>query len=92
MFSRTQAEHAKHLDTVLSLLGSGGISLKLKKCSFFQPKVQYLGHVISTGKLSVAHTTAKSFKTFAFPRTLTQVRLFLGRATSIAASLRASRR
>ena len=33
VFSRTYAEHARHLDTVLSLLGSAGIYLKLKKCS-----------------------------------------------------------
>ena len=31
VFSRTHVEHAKHLDTVLSLLRSAGISLKLKK-------------------------------------------------------------
>ncbi|CDF34348.1 unnamed protein product [Chondrus crispus] len=66
------------LDTVLSLLRSSSISLKLKKCSFFRPKVHYLGHVISPGKLSVADTAADAFKTFKFPRTLTQVRSFFG--------------
>ena len=78
VFSRTYGEHARHLDTILSLLWSSGISLKLKKRSFFQPKVHYLGHVISPGKLSVADMVADAFKTFTFPRTLTQVRLFLG--------------
>ena len=78
VLSRSHGEHAKHLDTVLSLLRSAGISLKLKKCSFFQPKVHYLGHVISPGKLSVAEAAADAFKTFTFPRTLTQVRSFLG--------------
>ena len=78
MFSRTHGEHASHLDTVLSLVRSSGISLKLKKCSLFQPKVHYLGHVISPGKLSVADTAADAFKTFTFPGTLTQVPSFLG--------------
>ena len=59
-------------------LARNGISLKLKKCSFFRPKVHCLGHVISPGKLSVADTAADAFKTFTFPRTLTQVRSFLG--------------
>ncbi|CDF38508.1 unnamed protein product [Chondrus crispus] len=45
---------------------------------FFQPRVHYLGHVISPGKLSVAETAADAFKTFTFSRTLTQVRSFLG--------------
>ena len=78
VFSRTQEEHAAQLCTVLSLLRSAGISLKLKKCSFFQPKVHYLRHVISPGKLSVAEEAADAFKTFTFPRKLTQVRSFLG--------------
>ena len=78
VFSRTHGEHAKHLDTVLSLLRSAGISFKLKKCSFFQPEVHYLGPVISPGKLGMAEAAADAFKTFTFPRTLTQVRSFLG--------------
>ena len=78
VFSRTHEEHADHLDTVFSLLRTAGVSLKLKKCSFFQPKVHYLGHVISPGKLSVTDTAADAFKTFTFPRTLTQGRSFLG--------------
>ena len=78
VFSRIDAEHARHLDTVLSLLRSAGISLKLKKCSFFRPKVHYLGHVISPGKLRVADTAADAFQTFTFPRSLTQVRSFVG--------------
>ena len=61
-----------------SLLRSAGISLKPKKCSLFQPKIHYLGHVISPGKLSAADTAGDAFKTFTIPRTLTQVRSFLG--------------
>ena len=77
VFKRTHAEHAKHLDAVLGLLKSAGISLKLNKCSFFQPGVQSPGHVISPGKLSLAEAAADAFKTLTFPRTLTQVRSLL---------------
>ena len=78
VFARTHGEHAKHLHTVLSLLQSAGISLKLKKCSFIQLKVHYLGHLISPDKLSVAEAAADAFKTFTFTRKLTLVRSFLG--------------
>ena len=78
VFSRTHEEHGKHLGIVLSLLKSAGISLKLKRCSFFQPEVHYLGHVISPGKLTFAEAVVDAVKTFKFPRTLTQVRSFLG--------------
>ena len=77
VFLRTDEEHAWHLDTLLSLLRSAGISIKLKKCSFFPLMVHYLKHVVSSGKLSVAEAAADAFKTFTFPRTLTQVRSFL---------------
>ena len=78
VFSRTHEEHAEHLDTVLGMLRTAGISLTPKKCSFFRPNVHYLGHVISPRKLSVADTAAEAFKTFTIPRTFTQVRSFLG--------------
>ena len=39
VFLRTHAEHVNHLDAVLRLLRSAGISLKLNKCRFFQPRV-----------------------------------------------------
>ena len=78
VFSRTHAEHARHLDNFLSLLRGADISLKLKKCSFFRLKVHYLGHVISPGMLSVAEAAADAFKTFTFQRTLKQLRSFVG--------------
>ena len=77
VFSRMHGKHAKYLDSVLSLLQSLGISLKLNKCSFFQPKVHYLGHVISLGKHSIAEAAADAFKKFNFPRRLTRVRSFV---------------
>lgn len=61
VFSRTLEEHFKHLDAVLSLLRSAGISSKLRTCEFFQRKVRFLGHVISPGKLRVAAEAAFSF-------------------------------
>ena len=76
--SRTHEEHAEHLDTVLSLLRTTGISLKLKVCNFLRPKVHYLRHVISPGKCNMADMAADAFKTFTFPRMLTEVRSFLG--------------
>lgn len=78
IFSRSYAEHVKQLDQVLTLMGSAGISLKLKKCDFFKPSVSYLGHVIAPGKLSVAEDTAAASAKCTFLRTLTQVRSFLG--------------
>ena len=78
VFSKDQETHLDHLDTVLSLLRNAGVSLKLKKCFFFRPKVDYLGHVILPGKLSVARDRSAAFEKCLFPQTLIQLRSFLG--------------
>ena len=69
-----------HVDQVLSLLRAAGVTLKLTKCSFFQPRVDYLGHVITPGKLHVAARNKEAFRTATFPRDKTQCRSFLGAA------------
>ena len=56
---------------MLTLLRNAGVSLKLKKCHFFQPRVNYLGNVVLPGKLKGATDTAAAFKEFIFPQTLT---------------------
>ena len=43
---KTQEEHLKNLDLVLSRLEEEGLSLKREKCSFMLSRVEYLGHVI----------------------------------------------
>ena len=80
VFSRSAEQNVRDVDKVLSLLRAAGVTLKLKKCFWFQNRVDYLGHVITPGKLSVATENADAFKTAVFPKTLTQLRSFLGAA------------
>ena len=47
MFSKNEEEHAEHLAVVLRLLREHHLYAKHIKCSFFQTKVHYLGHVLS---------------------------------------------
>jgi Reverse transcriptase (RNA-dependent DNA polymerase) len=53
VFSLSIESHVEDLDKVLSLLRDAGVSLRLDKCHFFRRRVNYLGHVIEPGKLSV---------------------------------------
>ena len=80
VFSRNAETHLRHVDEVLRLLRRTVVTLKLLKCSLFQPKVEYLGHAITPGKLSVAVDNSKAFAKAVFPRTITQIRSFLGAA------------
>jgi hypothetical protein len=47
IYSWTMGEHAEHLHMVLQCLRENKLYGKLSKCSFYQSKVHYLGHVIS---------------------------------------------
>jgi hypothetical protein len=78
VYSKCINEHLRHLDEILSLFEGAGASLKLKKCHFFQPTVDYLGHVIHPGKLAVAEKNIDSIKKAIYPKTSTELRSFLG--------------
>lgn len=63
---------------ILTTLKAGGLPLKLKKCNFFSPTVDYLGHVNRHGRLEVAQKNTKALKKAQYPQTQTQLRSFLG--------------
>jgi hypothetical protein len=46
IYSRTMEEHDKHLCLVLQCLQENKLYGKLSKCSFYQSRIHYLGHVI----------------------------------------------
>ncbi|XP_031482769.1 uncharacterized protein LOC116252561 [Nymphaea colorata] len=47
MYSPTLEIHAKHLDTVLTILRDNQLYAKMSKCTFGQTSVGYLGHIVS---------------------------------------------
>jgi hypothetical protein len=47
IYSRTMEEHDEHFILVLQCLRENKLFGKLSKCSFYQSKIYYLGHVIS---------------------------------------------
>ena len=78
VYSRTVDEHEEHVRAVLRLLQSAGVTLKLKKCEFFSTSVRYLGHEIRPGELRVLDATTAAVQELHPPKTVTQLRSFLG--------------
>ena len=78
IFSPNYESHIQHVDEVLSAIQAAGVSLKLRKCKFFSNSVDYLGHVITPGKLHVATTNTDAVKGFLPPRTQTELKSYLG--------------
>jgi hypothetical protein len=53
IFSKMEEEYEKHLRMVLEKLRSNQLYAKFSKCEFWLTEVAFLGHVISTGGVSV---------------------------------------
>jgi hypothetical protein len=62
VFSKTPAENMAHLEAVLHRLYRAGITLNLKKFHFFKEAVDYLGHFIIAGQISVAEKNTATLK------------------------------
>ncbi len=54
VYSKSEEDHIRHIDELLSILRKAGLSLKFKKSNFFCRSVDYLGHRITLGRLEVA--------------------------------------
>nr|GEZ27840.1 putative reverse transcriptase domain-containing protein [Tanacetum cinerariifolium] len=80
IYSKNEKEHEEHLKAILGLLKEEKLYAKFSKCEFWIPKVQFLGHVIDSRGIHVDPAKIESIKDWAFPKTLTEIRQFLGLA------------
>ncbi|GKC66988.1 putative reverse transcriptase domain-containing protein [Tanacetum coccineum] len=80
IYSKTREEYVEHLRLVLELLKKEKLYAKFSKCEFWLREVQFLGHVINGNGIHVDPSKIESVNNWEAPRTLTEVRLFLGLA------------
>ena len=80
IFSRTFDEHICLLGRVFQAMATSGISLKLSKCVFAAPRVDYLGYVLSCDGVKPQSRLTEAIENFATPNTKKEVRRFLGMA------------
>ncbi len=78
IFSSSKEEDINHLDGVLSALGRATVSLKAPKCHFFKKSVDYMGHVIRPGRLSLVEKNTQALKEAKHPTTQTELCSFIG--------------
>ena len=71
-------KHNEILKTVLSKIRAHNLSLNMKKCSFYQGSVFFLGHKISNGEISPDPERTKAIHEFPLPSTIRQLERFLG--------------
>ncbi|KAK2374423.1 putative mitochondrial protein [Trifolium repens] len=80
IYSKDSQEHAEHLRIVLEVLREKQLYAKFSKCEFWLSEVKFLGHVISQGGVSVDPSKVEAVLNWERPRSVTEVRSFLGLA------------
>jgi hypothetical protein len=80
IYSKSKAEHAKHLRIVLQRLRDHKLYTKLSKCEFWLDSVKFLGHTISKDGISVDPSKVQEVMDWKPPKLVHQIRSFLGLA------------
>nr|GEW32946.1 hypothetical protein [Tanacetum cinerariifolium] len=78
LMNRTKEEHDAHLRLILELLKKEELYAKFLRYDFWLSNVQFLGHVIDSEGIYIDPTKIESIKDWESPKTLTEIRQFLG--------------
>jgi hypothetical protein len=80
VYSKNEAEHARHLHIVLQRLRDHRLYAKLSKCEFWLREIKFLGHTMSQNGVSVDPEKLQEVMNWKPPTTVRQIRSFLGLA------------
>jgi hypothetical protein len=80
IFSKTFAEHLKHLTLVFQRLIRANIRLKPEKCKLFQQEVQYLGHILNRNGIATNPELIAVVRDYPRPMSVKELQRFLGLA------------
>jgi hypothetical protein len=80
IYSKNDSDHEEHLRMVLQKLWDNQLYAKFSKCEFWLDEVPFLGHIISKGGISVDPVKVTEIVGWKIPKTVTEVRSFLGLA------------
>ena len=80
VYSKNKEEHEQHLRQVLQRLKDNQLYAKLSKCTFFASSIEYLGHIADGDGLRPNPRLIQALTDFLRPKTLKELRSFLGLA------------
>ena len=78
VYSKSEEEHEHHLKMVLQVLREHQLYAKLSKCSFYQKKIHYLGHIISKDGIVVDPEKIEAIREWSVPKNVTKFRSCMG--------------
>lgn len=62
VFGKNLKEHISNLEKVFDRLDEMNLTVKAKKCSFFKPEVQILGHVVTASGIKTDPVKAEAIR------------------------------
>jgi hypothetical protein len=80
IYSKSEDEHAQHLQVILQRLRDHQLYAKFSKCAFWLREVSFLGHVISAEGIAIDPSKVQEVLEWKSPKSVTQIRGFLGLA------------
>lgn len=78
IYSRTRAEHTRHVQQVLQRLRAAGLHAKLSKCEFYVPETKFLGLIVGGEGFRMDPDKVKTVVDWQTPSCLTDVQAFIG--------------
>jgi hypothetical protein len=81
IFEETIREHVRRRDQVLQRFDWAKLQLQPGKCFFAQPRVQYLGYLVSQNGIAAVPDNVMAVRNYPVPRTEKDVRIFVGLAS-----------
>lgn len=80
IYSRNMQEYVLHLQQIFQVLQTHQLYVKMSKCIFGDPTVEYLGHVISKEGVAMNTKKIQTVVDWPLPKNFTHLREFLGLA------------
>jgi len=81
IFSESKEDHVKDIHWVLNSLHNAGMRVSQEKSKFFKKSVEYLGFIVSRGRITTSPDKVQAISNFPKPLTLFDLRSFLGLAS-----------
>lgn len=76
--SSTFEEHVQLLSEVKERLQDAGLTINLKKCSFFKKSLKYLGYIVGSNSLKTDPEKVSTMVNYPRPTTATEIKRFIG--------------
>ena len=78
IYSNSWTEHMTHVRQVLQALKNAGLTANPNKCEWGGKQLQFLGHIIGSGEMSIPKARIQALQSYVKPTTKRGLRSFLG--------------